>query len=146
MGTEPETRKYVPQLVWYRPFEPLAFAAIRFGTGLIVLMHGVQRLFYGAAVKELGPQLAALSPSAVGTVELIGGTALALGLLTRPLALLFALEWLAVALSAHIPPEKSWFMFGATEHFPAFLAVLCLACMMRGGGRYSIDRLLPKEF
>ena len=106
-------RKYVPQLVWYRPFEPLAFAAIRFGTGLIVLMHGVQRLFYGAAVKELGPQLAALSPSAVGTVELIGGTALALGLLTRPLALLFALEWLAVALSAHVPPEKSWFMFGA---------------------------------
>jgi putative oxidoreductase len=145
MNDLPELRKYVPALVWYRPFEPYAYAFIRFGTGFVLLMHGAQRLFFGAKTAELGPALTSLSPSLVGTVELIGGAALALGLLTRPLALLFALEWLSVAFSAHIPPDRSWFMFGATEHFPALIVVLCVAFIARGGGRYSLDRVVGKE-
>ncbi|MGE5538576.1 MAG: DoxX family protein [Gemmatimonas sp.] len=145
MGDVPSLRKYVPQLVWYRPFESYAYTTIRFGTGLVLLLHGAQRLFYGASTQELGA-LASLPASAVGTFELIGGAALALGLLTRPLALLFAIEWLEVALAAHIPAGRSWFSLGATEHFPALFVGLCLAIMLRGGGRHSLDRHLPKEF
>ncbi|HTI88624.1 MAG TPA: DoxX family protein [Alphaproteobacteria bacterium] len=144
MSDQSELRKYVPALVWYRPFEPYAYAFIRFGTGFVLLMHGAQRLFFGAKTAELGPLLAGLSPSLIGTVELIGGAALAIGLLTRPLALLFALEWLAVALSAHIPAGKSWFMFGATEHFPALIVALCVAFVVRGGGWFSLDRSIGK--
>jgi putative oxidoreductase len=140
-----ELKKYVPALVWYRPFEPYAYAFIRFGTGFVLLMHGAQRLFFGAKTAELGPLLASLSPSLVGTVEMIGGAALAIGLLTRPLALLFALEWLAVALAAHVPAGKSWFMFGATEHFPALIVALCIAFMVGGGGWFSLDRTIGKS-
>lgn len=145
MADQPTLRKYVPGLVWYRPFEPFAYAAIRFGTGVVVLLHGAQRLFYGASTKELG-LLADLPASAVGGFELVGGAALALGLLTRPIALLLAIEWLAVAMAAHVPAGKSWFALGATEHFPAFIVGLCVIVLMRGGGRHSLDRHLPKEF
>src|SRR5581483_1630345 len=100
----------------------------------------------GASTAELGAALARLSPSIVGTVEIAAGTMLALGLLTRPVALLFALEWLAVALSAHQPPGRSWFMLGSTEHIPALVVGLCIAFIMRGGGRYALDRLVGKEF
>jgi putative oxidoreductase len=139
-----ELRKYVPALVWYRPFEPYAFAFIRFGTGFVVAMHGVQRLFFGAKTAELGSLLASLPSSAVGTIELVGGAALAIGLLTRPFALLFGLEWLAVALAAHVPPDKSWFMFGATEHFPALMVALCIAFLVVGGGWLSFDRAVNR--
>jgi putative oxidoreductase len=139
-------KKYVPSLVWYRPFEPFAYAFIRFSIGLVLLLHGAQRLFYGASTAELGETLGRLSSSAVGVAEFAGGALLALGLFTRPIAVLFALEWLAIALAAHLPPGRSWFMFGATEHIPALIVGLCIAFFLRGGGQYSLDRFLPKEF
>jgi putative oxidoreductase len=144
MDGQTELKKYVPSLVWYRPFEPFAYAFIRFSTGAVLALHGVQRLFYGAATAELGETLGRLSPSLVGTVEVAGGTMLALGLLTRPVALLFALEWLAIALAAHQPPGRSWFMLGSTEHIPALIVGLCIAFIMRGGGRYALDRFLGR--
>jgi putative oxidoreductase len=146
MDGQAELKKYVPSLVWYRPFEPFAYAFIRFSTGAVLALHGVQRLFYGANTAELGPLLGRLSPSFVGMAEVAGGALLALGLLTRPVALLFALEWLVITLSAHLPPDRSWLMLGASEHFPALVLGLCIACVLRGGGRYALDRLLGKEF
>ena len=146
MNERPVMRKYVPMLVWYRPFETFAYAFIRFSTGAVLLLHGAQKLFYGASTAELGEQLGRLPGSVVGVFEIIGGAALELGLFTRPIALLFAAEWLAVALSAHLKPGTSWFMFGATEHYPAFIVGLCLAIIARGGGRYALDRFLAKEF
>jgi putative oxidoreductase len=139
-------RKYLPSLVWYRPFEPFAYAFIRFSTGVVLLLHGVQRLFYGASAAELGEYVGRLSASSAGIFEVPAGAMLALGLLTRPVALLFALEWLAVSLAAHLPPGRSWFMFGATEHYPALIVGLCIAFIMRGSGRYALDRFIGKEF
>jgi putative oxidoreductase len=144
MNDNTEMRKYVPALVWYRPFESYAYAFIRFGTGFIILMHGVQRLFWGAKTAELGA-LASLPAPTVGVIELAGGVALAIGLLTRPLALLFALEFLCVALAAHVPPGRTWFALGATEHWAALIVALCIAFMMRGGGAHSLDRAIGKE-
>lgn len=146
MDEHPELRKYVPSLVWYRPFEPFAYAFIRFSVGAVLLLHGVQRLIYGAPLAELGPSLSRLPASAVISFEIVGGAMLAFGFLTRPVALLFALEWLTVSLSAHLKPEASWFMLGASEHFPALMTGLCIAFVMGGGGRYSRDRYIGKEF
>ncbi len=146
MDEYPAPRKYVPSLVWYRPFEPFAYAFIRYATGAILLLHGAQRLIYGASTAELGEYFSRLPASAVTSFEIVGGAMLACGLLTRPIALLFALEWLAISLSAHLRPGASWFMLGASEHYPALIVGLCIAFVMRGGGRYSQDRFLKKEF
>jgi putative oxidoreductase len=146
MDKYPELRKYVPSLVWYRPFEPFAYAFIRFSVGAVLLLHGVQRLFYGAPLTELGQYLSRLPASAVISFEIVGGAMLAFGLLTRPIALLFAIEWLTITLSAPMRPGSSWFMLGAAEHFPGLITGLCIAIVIRGGGRYSRDRFIGKEF
>jgi putative oxidoreductase len=148
MAGEAETPKFIPALVWYRPFESFAYAFIRFCTGVLIVLHGIDRLFYSGSHAELGGILNSLGPSIVGTFELVGGIFLALGLLTRPIALLFAIEWIAIAMTAAmgLKPGTSWLMLGATPHYPAFVAALCIAFLLRGGGQYSLDRLLGKEF
>ncbi len=36
-------------------------------------------------------------------------------------------------------------MLGATPHYPAMVAAFCFAFLLRGGGYYSLDRLIGKE-
>jgi len=148
MGDQAETPKIIPALAWYRPFEPFAYAFIRVCTGALIVPHGIDRLFYNGFHAELGSILNGLGPSIVGTVELVGGIFLVLGLLTRPIALLFAIEWISIAITGAmgLKPGTSWLMLGATPHYPAFVAALCIVFMLRGGGHYSLDRLLGKEF
>jgi putative oxidoreductase len=146
MADDPAIPKLIPALAWYRPFEPFAYALIRFSTGAILASHGIGRLFYGVSRAELGGFLGFLPASALGSFELAGGVLIALGLLTRPLALLFAIEWIAIALAAPLRPGASWLMLGATPKYPAFVAGLCIAFILRGGGQYSLDRRLGKEF
>ena len=69
---------------------------------------------------------------------------LALGLLTRPVALLFAAELLAMIFAVHIHNGFAWANGGI--QYPLLLLALCLAALFRGGGRYSLDRLIGKEF
>jgi putative oxidoreductase len=146
MKDQLELRKYLPSLVWYRPFEPFAFAFIRFSTGMILAMHGVYRVFYNGPVAEFGGLFGQSSASTLGAFELVGGAMIALGLLTRPLALLFAIEWLVIALAMPIKPGTSWFLLTATPHYPATVTAICTAFILRGGGHYSLDRIVGKEF
>jgi putative oxidoreductase len=140
-------QKFIPALAWYRPFEPFAYAFIRFCTGALIVPHGIDRLFYSGAHAELGGFLSSFSPSAIGLLELVGGVLLALGLLTRPIALLLAIEWITIAITAAMALKSgtSWLMLGATPHYAAFVAALCIVFIFRGGGYYSLDRLLGKE-
>jgi putative oxidoreductase len=146
MNDQLELRKYLPSLVWYRPFEPFAFAFIRLSTGMILTMHGAYRVFYNGSAAEFGGLLGQSSASTVGAFELFGGAMIALGLLTRPLALAFAFEWLAIALAVPAKPGTSWFLLSATPHYAAMVTAICVAFVMRGGGHYSLDRLIGKEF
>jgi putative oxidoreductase len=146
MSDDAPTQKFIPALAWYRPFEPFAYALIRFSTGAILASHGVGRLFYGVSRAELGGFLGFLPAPALGAFELAGGVLIALGLLTRPLALLFAIEWIAIAMAAPLRPGTSWLMLGVTGKYPAFVAGLCIAFILRGGARYSVDNRLGKEF
>jgi putative oxidoreductase len=148
MADQAETPKIIPALAWYRPFESFAYAIIRLCTGALIVPHGIDRLIYSGSHAELGSILNSLGPSIVGTFELVGGVFLALGLLTRPVALLFAIEWVTIAISGAmgLKPGTSWLMLGATPHYPAFVAALCILFIFRGGGHYSLDRLLGKEF
>ena len=146
MADHSEVRKFIPALAWYRPFEPFAYALIRVGTGAILVPHGVDRLFYSGSRAELGGFLGSLPASAVGAFELVGGVLIILGLLTRPVALLFAIEWIAIAVAMPMQPGASWLMLGATGKYAAFVAGLCIAIVLRGGGHYSLDSRLGKEF
>ena len=87
-------------------FKPVAEVGVRAATGLFLMPHGAQKLFglfggYGpeatgqffAAKLGLPPSFAVLA----GVIEFFGGLALALGLLTRPVAaLVFGLMVVAI--------------------------------------------------
>ena len=137
----------------YRPLDGFAWAAVRFFAGALLVPHGAQKLFgwFGgrgleattAGFSRMGFEPAWLTAPLVAGTEFFGGILIALGFLTRPAALAAAIL-LAVAVTVHLP---NGFFWGAKGYeYPMLWAVVCAAIAVRGGGAFSIDRAVGKEF
>lgn len=132
---------------------PVAEPMVRVTTGLLLVPHGAQKLFgwFGGYGLEATGQFFATKlglPASLalvaGLIEFFGGLLLAAGLLTRPLALLvFGLMAVAVV-QVHLPAGFFW-TDGGFE-YPLFWAIVALSYAIRGGGRYSLDALIGREF
>lgn len=118
---------------------PYAIAALRIIAGLLFLEHGAQKLFGFPAPPEGGlpPVVSILGVGAI--LELVGGSLIALGLFTRPVAFVLAGE-MAVA----------YFMFHAPSGFyPALnggdaailYCFIFLTLVITGAGAFSLDGL-----
>lgn len=134
----------------YASFAPYSYAFMRFCTGMVLVPHGVQKLFLGgaastakAALGGLGPELSLAVAYAVGCVELFGALFLAIGFLTRLAALSIAVEMTVIILVVLWPNGYFWTNRG--YEYALLWDLLALACFFRGGGRYSVDHLLPRE-
>ena len=79
-------------------------------------------------------------------LELVGGICITIGFLTRPFALLLLIELLVITFKVQLP--NGWFFSaqGGGAEFTVMCAALFLIILIRGGGPYSIDRLIGKEF
>jgi putative oxidoreductase len=77
-----------------------AYAILRVGTGLLFLCHGLQKLFglFGGPLAPLASRM-----GFAGVLELVGGLLLVLGVFTRPVAAVLALEMAAAYVIAHLP-------------------------------------------
>jgi len=71
-------------------------------------------------------------------IEFFGGALLALGLFTRPVALLAAILMLMAYLSAHL----AWFPTLNNGELAAMYFVVFLALFAQGAGRISLDAML----
>jgi putative oxidoreductase len=139
--------KYLPWMVWsYRYVEPYSLALMRFFCGSAFFIHGSARLFTDNRTFGLNSAVDWLTPSGVGLSELVCGALLAFGLLTRPAALAMTALWFLFAIGATPNGKQHWLMLGAFDHYPAMLMLLSIGFLMRGGGRYSLDRLIGREF
>ena len=144
-------RLMVPRLGrLYGGFAPYSYAFMRFCTGMVLVPHGVQKLFFGgaaatakAALGGLGPELSLATAYATGCVELFGALFLAIGFLTRLAALSIAVEMTVIVFVVLWPNGYFWTNRGF--EYALLWGLLALACFFRGGGQYSIDRLLPRE-
>lgn len=131
----------------HRPLAPFAYVLLRLSAGAILIPHGVQELLFrgsapaGRYVLAWGLKTPLEGAWALALVELIGGALLALGLLSRPVALVLAIE-MAWATTVHLKFGWGW----GTGQYPALMLALCLAVLFRGGGRYSLDYRIGKEF
>ncbi|MEZ5559211.1 MAG: DoxX family protein [Pseudomonadales bacterium] len=116
-------------------FEAQSYALLRMVTGFLFIWHGSQKLF-GFPLEGF-PNMPGFIQYGAGGIELLGGTLVMIGLLTRPAAFICS-GTMAVAY---------WMAHGTRALFPISnggeLAVLfCFAFLFiaaRGAGIWSID-------
>ncbi len=141
----------------YAALNPLCDPLIRIVTGLWLIPHGCQKLFGWGAGANSPVGFDALSqafekymglPGFFGPlaalIEFVGGIFLVLGFLTRPVAAIVFVEFLVIVFMVHLP--KGFFAQGGGFEYPLMWCLLALVVAIRGGGRWSIDRMIGKEF
>lgn len=105
-----------------------------FGTG----MRATARDFAAAGVPQ--PQFSAYL---AGTVELLGGTFLIIGLLTTIVAGILALQVLAAGYFVHL--EHGFFIEQGGVEYPLVLAAALVMIVVFGSGRASLDGVLTRD-
>src|SRR5579859_4366075 len=78
-----------------------------------------------------------------GTLESFGGVLLVLGLWTRPVAALFCGFMFVAALQFN---TQAWWWTQSGREMPLLLLGIALVILLRGGGPYSLDRKIGREF
>jgi putative oxidoreductase len=129
----------------------LGYALARVWFALLILPSGYEKVFADGAsriaagnVLKTGFYPPLFWAWLVALLEFVGMILLALGLGTRVIALMMAIELGVIVLTIQMPNGYFWTARG-TE-FALVLFLVCLAFVLGGGGRYSLDRRLGREF
>lgn len=136
-------------MLFFRPSSPrqlnLGLAALRLAVATIFIKHGAQKLFvFGfagvtGAFTQMGVPLPGVMGPFIALLEFFGGIALAIGLLTRLIALGFAFDMLAAILLVQL---KNGFSRYELEFL---LLASSLALFLMGPGGFSVDALLARR-
>ena len=119
---------------------------LRVVVGVVFLVHGGQKLFLmgfgGVAgfLGSLGVPAPGLFAVIVTLVELLGGLALILGLFTRVVAVLLAVDMLVATLTVHLP--NGFFVSAGGYEFTLVLLAASVALAVAGPGEAALDKAL----
>lgn len=126
---------------------------LRLPVGLVLAAHGAQKLFGwfgGYGLEATGQWMASiglvpglLMAFLAGAAEFFGGLALALGLLTRPAALVNAVAMAVATFVVHL--ENGLFMSNNGYEYALILLAASLALLVAGGGKLSVDRAISQR-
>ena len=154
LDTNTQTRPIIPALgsIW-STLKPLSPVIVRITTGLLLVPHGAQKLFgafggYGLEgtagwLESIGFVPGYFFALAIGLLEFVGGLMLTVGFLTRPVAAAI-LFFMAVAVSTHLPAGYFWNEGGFET--PLMWGLLALSVLIQGGGKFSVDHKIGREF
>ena len=142
-------RLLVPALGgFYALVEPLSWPIVRFAIGWNLAVHGWGKVVNGPT--KLAPQFAELGFSAptfmvllLIAVEFVGGIAITLGFATRLFAAAAAIEMSYITFDLYWTNGFGWLRRG--YEYTLMWGLVSFAVALRGGGPYSIDRLLRRE-
>lgn len=120
----------------------MGIAIIRIATGVVFAMHGYQKLFVFGIPGVVGAftKMGIFMPSVMGPfialLELAGGLALIIGLLSRLAALGLALDMVGAILFVHM---AGGFFLPTGMEYAFTLLCACLAVTLAGPGALSVD-------
>lgn len=151
-GTIEQSRLVIPGLAGlYRGVASLAYAAIRVLTALMVLPGGIDKLFYGGMARiangpitTMGWPLPHAWAGAVALIESVGALMLAFGLFTRPVAFAMTVQLMVIAFEIMVKRGIFWTSGGI--EVALLLGLVTFAFVLGGGGRYSLDHAIGREF
>jgi putative oxidoreductase len=129
---------------FYNATSDLWYPLIRVAAGAILVTHGWGKLHAGVAAITASMARSGFEPAtafAYGAIilESLGALCVAIGLFTRFFAAAIAIEMAVIAFMVMMP--HGW---GRMEY--TFLwGIIFLAIALRGGGPYSVDRMIGKE-
>jgi len=129
----------------------MGYALARVWFALLILPSGYEKVFADGATRiaagnvlKTGFYPPMFWAWVVALLEFVGMILLALGLGTRVIAFMMAIELGVIVVKIQMPNGYFWTSRG-TE-FALVLFLVCLAFVFGGGGRYSLDRKLGREF
>ena len=135
----------------YETFSPASYSFMRFSTGAVLVPHGIQKIMLGSVVnlapyidKQMGVPYPLIWAYFAVFAESVAAVFLAIGLFTRLAALIIWIEMGVIIVFFQWQYGYFWTVKG--YEYALLWWLLCLAIFFRGGGRYSVDRLLGKEF
>ena len=126
----------------------LGIALVRIITGVIFIAHGYMKFFVmGIAgttgfFSQVGVPAPSLMAPFVATLEVAGGIALVIGLLTRLAALGLAIDMLVAILLVRL---KGGFFAPNGAEFEILLCVACVALVIAGAGALSVDESIARR-
>lgn len=151
-GTIDKSRLIIPRLAGlYQRVAPLSYALLRIALALTFLPVGINKMFFGGAARIAAGNIAKLGAKpefawawTVAGLEFFGAILLAIGLFTRPVAFALAVELIVIAFGISAPRGFFWTSNGM--EVALVLDILAIGLVFGGGGRYSLDRVIGREF
>jgi len=154
-AADTHTPLFIPALrPVYASLSDVADAVVRIAAGLFLVPHGAQKLFgwfggygldgtAGFFGETLGLGDGYLAALGAGSVEFFGGLLLALGLLTRVAAGAGFVVLVVAAALVHV--GNGFFNQNGGWEYAILWAIVAGSYAIKGGGRYSLDRLIGRE-
>jgi len=133
----------------YERFSPYSYALMRFSAGAVLVPHGVQKVLFGSIgryqenIAAHGLPMPLLLAYLTFFTESVAAACLALGLFTRLAAMMIWLE-MSVIITL-FQWQYGYFWTNRGIEYALLWWLSCIAIFFRGGGRYSLDRLIGKE-
>lgn len=127
--------------------ESTALTALRIAAGSAYFSHGAQKLFgwFGGFGPEGGTAELMTRFGAAGVIEVVAGTAIVLGLFTRPLAFLASGQMAVAYFWAHVAGQGSLWWWANGGELAMIYCFLWLYIAVRGPGRISLDAWLRER-
>ena len=121
-------------------WQPTALSLFRFITGLLLLQYGIAKIFKFPVL----PYFANIPPliMTAGTLELVLGALLMIGLFTRIVAFILAGEMAFAYFLGHMFKDPAKPVFLPLLNGGTAAILFCFACLYlatAGGGPYSVD-------
>jgi putative oxidoreductase len=151
MAARDETKLVFPALAGlYESCAPYSYAIMRFAAGAVLVPHGVNKIL-NTPIAKFAPNIAAKGlpfPEVLAYLtyfaESVAAVCLAIGLFTRIAAAIIGIEMIVIVILFQW--QFGYFWTNRGYEFALLWALLCIAIFFKGGGRYSVDHLIGREF